>query len=92
MQILKNRTHTCGELNEDSINQVVILTPTTLLAEQHEKTFTNRFKNWPFNIKCLSRFKSKKEQDNIISEIKNGQCNIIVGTHKVIQKDKQKNN
>ena len=38
-------------------------------------------------IKCLSRFKSKKEQDNIISEIKNGQCNIIVGTHKVIQKD-----
>ena len=67
--------------------QVVVLAPTTLLAEQHEKVFKERFRNWPFNIKCLSRFKSKKEQDNIISEIKNGQCNIIVGTHKVIQKD-----
>ena len=67
--------------------QVVVLAPTTLLAEQHEKVFKERFRNWPFNIKCLSRFKSKKEQDNIISEIRNGQCNIIIGTHKVIQKD-----
>ena len=67
--------------------QVVVLAPTTLLAEQHEKVFKERFRNWPFNIKCLSRFKSKKEQDNIISEISNGQCNIIIGTHKVIQKD-----
>jgi len=70
-----------------NFKQVVILTPTTLLAEQHEKTFINRFKNWPFNIKCLSRFKSKKEQNNIIEEIESGNCNIIIGTHRAIQKD-----
>ena len=70
-----------------NFKQVVILTPTTLLAEQHEKTFSERFKNWPFKIRCLSRFKSKKEQENIISEINSGDCNIIIGTHRVIQKD-----
>ncbi len=70
-----------------NFKQVVILTPTTLLAEQHEKTFVERFKNWPFNIKCLSRFKSKKDQNHIISEIKSGKCNIIIGTHRAIQKD-----
>ncbi len=67
--------------------QVVILAPTTLLAEQHEKVFKERFKNWPFNINCLSRFKTKKEQDRILSEISNGNCNIIIGTHKAIQKN-----
>ena len=70
-----------------NFKQVVVLAPTTLLAEQHEKTFRARFKNWPFEIKCLSRFKSKKEQDKIISEINTGNCNIIIGTHRVIQKD-----
>ena len=70
-----------------NFKQVVVLAPTTLLAEQHEKTFQNRFKNWPFNIKCLSRFKTKKEQEKIISEIKSGNCNIIIGTHRAIQKD-----
>ena len=70
-----------------NFKQVVILTPTTLLAEQHEKTFSERFKNWPFKIRCLSRFKSKKEQEDIISEINSGDCNIIIGTHRVIQKD-----
>ena len=67
--------------------QVVILAPTTLLAEQHEKVFKERFKNWPFNINCLSRFKTKKEQDKILSEISSGKCNIIIGTHKAIQKN-----
>ena len=70
-----------------NFKQVVILAPTTLLAEQHEKTFNNRFKNWPFKIRCLSRFKSKKEQEKILSEISTGDCNIIIGTHRVIQKD-----
>ncbi len=70
-----------------NLKQVVVLAPTTLLAEQHEKTFLDRFKNWPFNIRCLSRFKSKKEQEKITSEIKSGHCNIIIGTHKAIQKD-----
>ena len=70
-----------------NFKQVVVLAPTTLLAEQHEKTFNNRFKNWPFKIRCLSRFKSKKEQEKILSEISSGDCNIIIGTHRVIQKD-----
>ena len=70
-----------------NFKQVVVLAPTTLLAEQHEKIFKLRFKNWPFKIKCLSRFKSKKEQEKIISEIESGDCNIIIGTHRVIQKD-----
>ena len=70
-----------------NFKQVVVLAPTTLLAEQHEKTFKKRFKNWPFKIHCLSRFKNKLEQNNIISEIKSGDCNIVIGTHRVIQKD-----
>ena len=70
-----------------NFKQVVVLTPTTLLAEQHEKTFKSRFKNWPFKIRCLSRFKTRKEQESIISEINSGDCNIIIGTHRVIQKD-----
>ncbi len=70
-----------------NFKQVVILSPTTLLAEQHEKTFKNRFRNWPFVIRCLSRFKTKKDQEKIISEIESGHCNIIIGTHRVIQKD-----
>ena len=70
-----------------NFKQVVILAPTTLLAEQHEKIFKDRFKNWPFKIGCLSRFKTKKEQDEIISDISNGKCNIIIGTHKAIQKN-----
>ena len=70
-----------------NFKQVVVLAPTTLLAEQHEKTFKLRFKNWPFKIRCLSRFKSKKEQEIIISEIENGDCNIIIGTHRAIQND-----
>jgi len=70
-----------------NFKQVVVLSPTTLLAEQHEKTFRNRFKNWPINIRCLSRFKTKKQQEEIISEIESGHCNIIIGTHRAIQKD-----
>ena len=67
--------------------QVVLLAPTTLLAEQHEKTFKERFEKWPINIKCLSRFKSKKDQEKIIQEVNTGECNILIGTHRVIQKD-----
>ena len=52
-----------------------------------KKLLEQDLKNWPFEIKCLSRFKSKKEQDKIISEINTGNCNIIIGTHRVIQKD-----
>ncbi len=70
-----------------NFKQVVVLAPTTLLAEQHEKTFKERFKKWPYKIYCLSRFKTKSEQKKIISEINSGDCNIVVGTHRVIQKD-----
>jgi transcription-repair coupling factor (superfamily II helicase) len=65
--------------------QVVILVPTTLLAEQHYKNFSDRFVNWPLRIEEVSRFKSKKDQDRILSELEEGKIDIIIGTHKMLQ-------
>ncbi|VAW65899.1 Transcription-repair coupling factor [hydrothermal vent metagenome] len=67
--------------------QVAILVPTTLLAQQHFQNFKDRFSDWPFKIECLSRFNSKKQQDLIIADLKNGKVDIIIGTHKLLQKD-----
>lgn len=67
--------------------QVAILVPTTLLAQQHFKNFKDRFADWPFKIECLSRFNSKKQQDQVIEDLKNGKVDIIIGTHKLLQKD-----
>lgn len=67
--------------------QVAILTPTTLLTEQHFQTFSDRFAGWPVRVASLSRFRSKKEQDRIIDELVNGKIDIIIGTHKLLQKD-----
>jgi len=69
--------------------QVVLLVPTTLLAQQHYETFCDRFADWPVKIGALSRFRSKKEQDEIIASLKNGQIDIIIGTHKLIQENIQ---
>ncbi|AWD32582.1 Transcription-repair-coupling factor [Candidatus Kinetoplastibacterium sorsogonicusi] len=66
--------------------QVAILCPTTLLAEQHMETFTERFANWPVNIIELSRFKTLKENQETISKINKGQVDIIIGTHKLLSK------
>lgn len=67
--------------------QVAILVPTTLLAQQHFQNFKDRFADWPFKIECLSRFNTKKQQDLVVADLKNGKVDIIIGTHKLLQKD-----
>ncbi|HRE30802.1 MAG TPA: transcription-repair coupling factor, partial [Candidatus Berkiella sp.] len=67
--------------------QVVLLVPTTLLAQQHYETFVDRFADWPVRIEVLSRFRSKKEQEKVLAELAAGSVDIIVGTHKLIQED-----
>ncbi|MBQ6027898.1 MAG: transcription-repair coupling factor, partial [Treponema sp.] len=69
--------------------QVAFLAPTTILAEQHYETCLERFKNFPVSIAMLSRFVSKADQKKILEKLKNGAVDIIIGTHKIIQKDMQ---
>ncbi|MEQ1814725.1 MAG: transcription-repair coupling factor, partial [Candidatus Nitrotoga sp.] len=66
--------------------QVALLVPTTLLAEQHFQNFTTRFADWPIRIAELSRFRSAKEQAQSLKEMAEGKMDIIIGTHKLIQK------
>lgn len=65
--------------------QVAILVPTTLLAQQHFYTFKNRFFNLPFHIEMISRFRSLKEQKNILKNVISGNIDILIGTHKLLQ-------
>jgi transcription-repair coupling factor (superfamily II helicase) len=65
--------------------QVAILVPTTLLAQQHHETFKDRFADWPVNIDAISRFRTKKEQQQVIEKMKSGQVDIVIGTHALIQ-------
>lgn len=67
--------------------QVAILVPTTVLAEQHVKTFSERLSGFPVNIRCLNRFRSTAEQRVIIRELKQGSVDIIIGTHRLLSKD-----
>ncbi len=67
--------------------QVAILVPTTILAQQHYKNLQERFRDYPVNIDMLSRFRSKEEQKQIVEDIKKGKVDIVVGTHRVLQKD-----
>ncbi|MGE0012805.1 MAG: transcription-repair coupling factor [Azoarcus sp.] len=67
--------------------QVVVLCPTTLLAEQHYQTFADRFADWPIKIAELSRFKSAKEQTEALLQLGEGKVDIIIGTHRLLQKD-----
>ena len=71
--------------------QVAVLVPTTLLAEQHFQNFSDRFSlianEWPIKIAELSRFRSAKEQAQALAGLANGQIDIVIGTHKLIQKD-----
>jgi len=66
--------------------QVAVLVPTTLLAEQHYRTFKMRFSAFPVNIDYLSRFKSKKEQDLTLKALSKGEIDIIIGTHALLKK------
>ncbi|MBU8912133.1 MAG: transcription-repair coupling factor [Desulfobacterales bacterium] len=67
--------------------QVAVVVPTTILAEQHFSTFKERFENYPVNIECLSRFRNRKEQTKIVKTIRSGFADIVIGTHRLLQKD-----
>jgi transcription-repair coupling factor (superfamily II helicase) len=67
--------------------QVAILAPTTLLAEQHAQTFSDRFADWPVRIAELSRFRTGKEINNAIKGMADGTVDIVIGTHKLLSPD-----
>ncbi len=67
--------------------QVAFLAPTTILAEQHYETCIERFKNFPVTIRQLSRFVPQKEQKKTLQELSEGKVDILIGTHRIIQKD-----
>ena len=67
--------------------QVAILCPTTLLAEQHFQNFSDRFANWPVKVAEISRFKSAREQDEAVELLAQGRIDILIGTHRLLQKD-----
>src|SRR5690606_35830953 len=67
--------------------QVAVLVPTTLLAQQHYQNFADRFAEWPVKVDVLSRFKSEKETQQALERMLDGKTDIVVGTHKLLQKD-----
>ncbi len=67
--------------------QVAVLAPTTILAQQHYHTFVSRFGDFPFTIQVLSRFRTQKEQKEIIKALKEGNVDVIIGTHRLLSKD-----
>ncbi|WP_162473655.1 transcription-repair coupling factor [Serratia microhaemolytica] len=67
--------------------QVAVLVPTTLLAQQHFDNFRDRFASWPIRVEMLSRFRTTKEQQQILAETEQGKIDIIIGTHKLLQSD-----
>ena len=67
--------------------QVAVLAPTTVLVFQHFETFKRRFAQFPIRVEMLSRFRSAKEQKEIIEKIENGKVDIVVGTHRLLSKD-----
>lgn len=71
----------------DNGKQVAVLVPTTVLAQQHLRTFSQRFKNYPVNIACLSRFASAKEQKTIVEKLARKKVDIVIGTHRLLSKD-----
>jgi transcription-repair coupling factor (superfamily II helicase) len=67
--------------------QVAVLVPTTVLAQQHYRTFVERLKDYPLIIEMLSRFRSKEEQALVVERLNKGAVDVIVGTHRLLQKD-----
>ncbi len=67
--------------------QVAIIVPTTLLAQQHYQTFLDRFSHFPINVAVLSRFLSRAEQRETVAKLKKGTIDILIGTHRLLQKD-----
>jgi len=67
--------------------QVAVLVPTTLLAEQHYRNFSDRFADWPIRVEVLSRFKTAKETKAALEKLERGEIDVVVGTHKLLQPD-----
>ena len=67
--------------------QVGILVPTTVLAQQHYATFTERLSPFPVRVEVLSRFRTPKEQQQVVDGLKKGEVDIVIGTHRLLQKD-----
>jgi len=65
--------------------QVILLVPTTLLAQQHGQTFKDRFADWPVRVEVLSRFRSRKEVDGVVSGLRSGKVDVVIGTHRLLQ-------
>jgi transcription-repair coupling factor (superfamily II helicase) len=71
----------------DNGKQVAVLVPTTVLAEQHFRTFSQRLAEYPFIVECISRFRSHAEQKRIIDRVANGSVDVIIGTHRLLSND-----
>jgi len=71
----------------DNSKQVAVLVPTTLLAQQHFENFRDRFANLPIRVEVLSRFKTAKEQKQVLQDIEDGKVDLVVGTHKLLSND-----
>jgi transcription-repair coupling factor (superfamily II helicase) len=65
--------------------QVAILVPTTLLAQQHGQTFRDRFADWPVRVEILSRFRSAKDAKDVVEGMRNGNVDVVIGTHRLLQ-------
>ncbi|KAA0208949.1 MAG: transcription-repair coupling factor [Proteobacteria bacterium] len=68
-------------------HQVAVLVPTTLLAQQHHETFSDRFADWPVTVEVLSRFRTPQEHRQVLQRVAAGQVDIVIGTHRLLQKD-----
>src|SRR5438045_7014652 len=71
----------------DNGKQVAVLVPTTVLAEQHFRTFRDRLAEFPFTIECLSRFRTAGEQRRILKGIAEGGVDVVIGTHRLVSAD-----
>ncbi|QSX31327.1 transcription-repair coupling factor [Shewanella cyperi] len=67
--------------------QVVVLVPTTLLAQQHYENFKDRFADWPVTIEVMSRFRTAKEQNQVLAALEAGKVDIVIGTHKLLNSE-----
>ena len=71
----------------DAGKQVAVLVPTTILAEQHQRSFAARMAEYPFVVESVSRFRPKSEVKQVLKRVKEGTVDVLVGTHRIIQKD-----
>jgi len=67
--------------------QVVVLVPTTILAEQHARTFGERLADFPVNVRTMSRFQTTKEQSEVLRDLKAGKIDVVIGTHRLLSPD-----